>query len=42
MSLAEAKKKVLEKLWEEGKPMELKDVAQKAGLKVAATNMHLL
>jgi len=42
MSLAEAKRKVLEKLWEEGKPMELKDVAQKAGLKIAATNMHLL
>lgn len=42
MSLAEAKMKVLVKLWEEGKPMELKDVAQKAGLKVAATNMHLL
>jgi hypothetical protein len=42
MSLAEAKKKVLEKLWEEGKPIELKDVAQKTGFKVAATNMHLL
>lgn len=42
MSLAEAKMKILEKLWEEGKPMELKEVAQKAGLKVAATNMHLL
>jgi hypothetical protein len=42
MSLAEAKRKVLEKLWEEGRQMELKEVAQKAGLKVAATNMHLL
>ena len=42
MSLAGAKMKVLETLWEEGKPMELKEVAQKTGLKVAATNMHLL
>jgi len=42
MSLAETKMKVLEKIWEEGKPMELKEVAQKTGLKVAAANMHLL
>jgi hypothetical protein len=42
MGLVETKMKVLEKLWEEGKPMALKDVAQKTGLKVAATNMHLL
>jgi len=42
MGLVEAKMKVLEKLWEEGKPMALKDVAQKTGFKVAATNMHLL
>jgi DNA-binding CsgD family transcriptional regulator len=42
MGLVEAKMKVLEKLWEEGKPMALKDVAQKTGLKIAATNMHLL
>ncbi len=42
MSLAEAKMKVLETLWQEGKPMQLKEVAEKTGLKVAATNMHLL
>jgi len=42
MGLVEAKMKVLEKLWEEGNPMALKDVAQKTGLKIAATNMHLL
>jgi len=42
MGLVEAKKKVLEKLWEEGQPMKSKDVAQKIGLRIAATTMHLL
>ncbi len=42
MSLVEAKKKILEKLWEEKTPMRAKDVAQKLNLAVAATTMHLL
>jgi len=42
MSLVEAKMNILEKLWEEGQPMKSKDVAQKVGLGVAATTMHLL
>jgi len=42
MSLGEEKMRILELLWEQGQPMMLKEVAQKAGLKVAATNMHLL
>ena len=42
MSLGEEKMRILELLWAQGQPMMLKDVAQKLGLKVAATNMHLL
>jgi hypothetical protein len=42
MGLVEAKIKVLEKLWEEGAPMKSKDLAQRVGLGIAATNMHLL
>jgi hypothetical protein len=33
---------ILEKLWEEERPMRSKDVAQKIGLGVAASTMHLL
>ena len=42
MSLGVEKKRILEILWENRQPMMMKEVAQKAGLKVAATNMHLL
>jgi len=42
MGLVEAKMKVLEKLWEEGQSMKAKEVAQKVGLGIAATTMHLL
>ncbi len=42
MSLGDEKMRILELLWAQGQPMTLKDVAQKLGLKVAATNMHLL
>ena len=42
MGLVEAKMKILVRLWEEGQPMRSKDVAQKLGLGVAATTMHLL
>jgi len=42
MSLAEFKMKILEVLWAEGTPMQAKDVAKKAGLKVPAATMHLL
>lgn len=42
MSLAEAKMRVLEVLWQEGQPMQSKGVAQKLGLGVAITNLHLL
>lgn len=42
MGLVEAKMKILEKLWEEGQPMKSKEVAQKMGLGIAATTMHLL
>jgi hypothetical protein len=42
MGLVEAKMKILEKLWEEGQPMKSKEVAQKIGLGIPATTMHLL
>jgi len=42
LSLGEEKTRILQLLWEEGQPMIMKDVARKLGLKVAATNMHLL
>jgi Mn-dependent DtxR family transcriptional regulator len=42
LSLGEVKTRILHLLWEEGQPMMMKDVARKLGLKVAATNMHLL
>ena len=42
MSLGDEKMRILEVLWKQGQPMMLKDVAQKLGRKVAATNMHLL
>jgi len=42
MSFGEDKMRILELLWAQGQPMLLKDIAQKLGLKVAATNMHLL
>jgi len=42
MSLGEEKIRILQLLWAQGQPMVMKDVAQKLGLKVAATNMHLL
>jgi len=42
MGLVEAKMKILQKLWEEGQPMKSKEVAQKLGLGIAATTMHLL
>lgn len=42
MGLVEAKMKIVEKMWEEGRPMRSKEVAQKIGLGVAATTMHLL
>lgn len=40
--MIDAKMKVLEVLWQEGQPMKSKDVAQKLGLGVAVTTMHLL
>lgn len=42
MSLVEPKKKILKILSEAGTPLKAKDVAQKAGLGVAAATMHLL
>lgn len=42
MSLVEPKMKILKILLEAGAPMKSKDVAQKAGLGVAAATMHLL
>jgi DNA-binding MarR family transcriptional regulator len=42
MSLVEAKMRILEALWEHGAPMQSKEVAQKVGLKMPATTMHLL
>lgn len=42
MGLAEQKMKILKILSEAGTPMKAKDVAQKAGLGVAAATMHLL
>lgn len=42
MGLVEAKMKILEVLRSGGTPMKPKDVAEKTGLKVSATTMHLL
>jgi predicted transcriptional regulator len=42
MSLVEPKMKILKILFDAGTPMKSKDVAQKAGLGVAAATMHLL
>jgi len=42
LSLGEEKTRILQLLWEQAQPVLMKDVAQKLGLKVAATNMHLL
>ena len=42
MGLVEAKMKILEVLWTVGTPMKSRDVAQKLGLGIAATTMHLL
>jgi len=42
MGLVEAKMKILKRLWEEEQPMKSKEVAQKVGLGIAATTMHLL
>jgi Mn-dependent DtxR family transcriptional regulator len=42
MGLVEAKMKILEKLWEEQRPMKAKDVAEQMNLGVAAVTMHLL
>jgi len=42
MGLVEAKMKILEVLWTVGTPMKSRDVAQKLGLGIASTTMHLL
>jgi DNA-binding transcriptional ArsR family regulator len=42
MSLGGEKKRILELLWLQAQPMMMKEIAQKLGLKIAATNMHLL
>lgn len=42
MGLVEAKKRILEALWVEGRPVRSRDVARKVELGIAATTMHLL
>ncbi len=42
MSLIEARKRILEKLWEESQPMRVRDVAERTGQKVSAATMYLL
>lgn len=40
--ISEAKKQILSLLWEGEKPISLKEVSQKTGLKSRSANMHLL
>jgi len=42
MSVSEAKRKILETLWEAEKPLQPKEVAQTTGMGTASLNMHLL
>jgi len=42
MSVSEAKRKILEALWEAEKPLRLKELAEITGLGTASLNMHLL
>jgi hypothetical protein len=42
MSLSEVKMKVLEMLWKAGKPVKSRELAQRLGLGVPPTNLHLV
>jgi hypothetical protein len=42
MSLSEVKMKVLEMLWKAGKPIKSRELAQRLGLGVPPTNLHLV
>ena len=42
MSVSEAKRKILEALWEAERPLSLKEAAKITGLGTASLNMHLL
>lgn len=42
MSMSEIKRKILEILWIAGKPMKLQDIAEKTGLNISSSTMHLL
>jgi len=42
MSISQIKRKILEKLWIAGKPVKLQDIAEKTGLNISSSMMHLL
>jgi len=42
MDLSEVKMKVLEQLWKAGKPVKSRELAQRLGLGVPPTNLHLV
>jgi DNA-binding transcriptional ArsR family regulator len=42
MSVSEIKRKILEILWMTGKPVKVQDIAEKAGLTISSSMMHLL
>ena len=42
MSVSQAKKKILEILWEDGKPLKSREVAKQMKLSIPSSTMHLL
>ncbi|UCF59268.1 MAG: hypothetical protein JSV15_02325 [Candidatus Bathyarchaeota archaeon] len=42
MSISQIKRKILEILWIAGKPIRVQDIAEKAGLSISSSMMHLL
>ncbi|TEU06283.1 ArsR family transcriptional regulator [Candidatus Bathyarchaeota archaeon] len=42
MNISQIKRKILEILWATGKPMRVQDIAEKTGLNISSSMMHLL
>lgn len=42
MNISQIKRKILEILWIAGKPMRVQDIAEKTGLNISSSMMHLL
>lgn len=42
MSITQIKRKILQILWVSGKPVKLQDIAEKAGLSISSSLMHLV